>query len=229
MVAAFVKAPKAHTPDDGERWESADVAGTIAAAGGEASATLVIAPDVASSLPGYSAGSSWADVDDYNVVAYALRSNGSNARAAAHETEVASALLSAGAKAGGGTTEETIVAFAPVASTLTAEQGRGQRFPFGQEDGQLVAIPHGIRRLTPTECERLQGFPDGWTIPWGPSLRDAPAWHELTPEDRVSSAVPYDPPDRLDTPRRSACGDAVNGAVSERIGGWLLAAQRGAS
>lgn len=20
-----------------------------------------------------------------------------------------------------------------------------------------------IRRLTPTECERLQGFPDGWT------------------------------------------------------------------
>ena len=26
----------------------------------------------------------------------------------------------------------------------------------------------GVRRLTPTECERLQGFPDGWTaIPWG--------------------------------------------------------------
>ena len=24
-----------------------------------------------------------------------------------------------------------------------------------------------VRRLTPTECERLQGFPDGWTdIPW---------------------------------------------------------------
>ena len=24
-----------------------------------------------------------------------------------------------------------------------------------------------IRRLTPLECERLQGFPDGWTdIPW---------------------------------------------------------------
>jgi DNA (cytosine-5)-methyltransferase 1 len=27
---------------------------------------------------------------------------------------------------------------------------------------QLVANPQ-IRRLTPTECERLQGFPDGWT------------------------------------------------------------------
>jgi DNA (cytosine-5)-methyltransferase 1 len=24
-----------------------------------------------------------------------------------------------------------------------------------------------VRRLTPTECERLQGFSDGWTnIPW---------------------------------------------------------------
>jgi DNA (cytosine-5)-methyltransferase 1 len=29
----------------------------------------------------------------------------------------------------------------------------------------LTAITHnvGVRRLTPTECERLQGFPDGWT------------------------------------------------------------------
>jgi DNA (cytosine-5)-methyltransferase 1 len=23
--------------------------------------------------------------------------------------------------------------------------------------------PMGVRRLTPTECERLQGFPDTWT------------------------------------------------------------------
>jgi site-specific DNA-cytosine methylase len=25
------------------------------------------------------------------------------------------------------------------------------------------SLPVGLRRLTPTECERLQGFPDGWT------------------------------------------------------------------
>jgi DNA (cytosine-5)-methyltransferase 1 len=25
------------------------------------------------------------------------------------------------------------------------------------------APPSVVRRLTPTECERLQGFPDGWT------------------------------------------------------------------
>lgn len=28
---------------------------------------------------------------------------------------------------------------------------------------QAIASPSGVRRLTPTECERLQGFPDGWT------------------------------------------------------------------
>jgi DNA (cytosine-5)-methyltransferase 1 len=26
-----------------------------------------------------------------------------------------------------------------------------------------VRIGMSVRRLTPTECERLQGFPDGWT------------------------------------------------------------------
>jgi len=31
----------------------------------------------------------------------------------------------------------------------------------------VVAPTMQVRRLTPTECERLQGFPDGWTaIPW---------------------------------------------------------------
>lgn len=31
-----------------------------------------------------------------------------------------------------------------------------------------------VRRLTPVECERLQGFPDNWTnIPWG-NKQEAP-------------------------------------------------------
>lgn len=32
-----------------------------------------------------------------------------------------------------------------------------------------------VRRLTPTECERLQGFPDGWTIP-SPTARATHRW-----------------------------------------------------
>ena len=32
---------------------------------------------------------------------------------------------------------------------------------------QILHQAMQVRRLTPTECERLQGFPDGWTaIPW---------------------------------------------------------------
>ena len=34
-----------------------------------------------------------------------------------------------------------------------------------------------VRRITPTECERLQGFPDGYTdIPW-PNAEHAPDSH----------------------------------------------------
>ncbi len=49
------------------------------------------------------------------------------------------------------------------------------------------AIPHtvsnwAVRRLTPTECERLQGFPDGYTdIPWRnkPNSPDGPRYKAL--------------------------------------------------
>jgi len=64
----------------------------------------------------------------------------------------------------------------------------------------LVKCRDLVRRLTPTECERLMGFPDGWTrIPW----RGRPA--EECP----------------DGPRYKACGNswAVNCArwVMKRI------------
>ena len=36
-------------------------------------------------------------------------------------------------------------------------------FILTSQDQHGVKINSNIRRLTPTECERLQGFPDGWT------------------------------------------------------------------
>ena len=47
--------------------------------------------------------------------------------------------------------------------------------PLGAKDnGRAVALPWAVRRLTPTECERLQGFPDGWTrIPYRGKPADA--------------------------------------------------------
>ncbi|MFD3703816.1 DNA cytosine methyltransferase [Nocardia sp. NPDC058658] len=60
-----------------------------------------------------------------------------------------------------------------------------------------VSYPEGrVRRLTPLETERLQGFPDNWTIPT----------HEISNENTLDSA------------RYHACGNAVSVPVAEWIG-----------
>lgn len=47
--------------------------------------------------------------------------------------------------------------------TLMAHAGQDAPFIYPQHATDGLTI----RRLTPLECERLQGFPDGWTdIPW---------------------------------------------------------------
>jgi DNA (cytosine-5)-methyltransferase 1 len=50
--------------------------------------------------------------------------------------------------------------FEPGQTSTTINSGGGGQ---GAKTG-LYAINQRIRRLTPLECERLQGFPDGWTI-----------------------------------------------------------------
>jgi DNA (cytosine-5)-methyltransferase 1 len=100
----------------------------------------------------------------------------------------------------------------PDARTLVAGGGKpGLGYP-------LVRIGERVRRLTPTECERLQGFPDGWTLRTGPSLRRVPPWWALPPEER--SRVPVNP--RPHAPRYEAMGRAVTVPVAEAIGRRLL-------
>lgn len=59
-----------------------------------------------------------------------------------------------------------------------------------------VRVDAAVRRLTPIECERLQGLPDDWTNPTG----DAP-----------------------DSRRYAGLGDAVTSPVAEWIGRRILA------
>ncbi len=47
-----------------------------------------------------------------------------------------------------------------IARTLTA---RHDSSPDGDRGFNVVPMGTTVRRLTPVECERLQGFPDGWT------------------------------------------------------------------
>lgn len=51
----------------------------------------------------------------------------------------------------------------------------------GGSSNDYVAQRFGVRRLTPTECERLQGFPDGFTaVPWkGGTMPDGPRYKML--------------------------------------------------
>jgi DNA (cytosine-5)-methyltransferase 1 len=64
----------------------------------------------------------------------------------------------------------TVMQAIAVAPTLTAANDPS-RSPQSAEVTKQVAAVHAatmaVRRLTPVECERLQGFPDGYTaIPW---------------------------------------------------------------
>jgi DNA (cytosine-5)-methyltransferase 1 len=49
-----------------------------------------------------------------------------------------------------------------IATACNAKGGTG-RSDFESETFVANTAMVGVRRLTPTECERLQGFPDGWT------------------------------------------------------------------
>lgn len=53
-----------------------------------------------------------------------------------------------------------------VAGALTSSYANGIGGQGGQDELEVAAFSAGspsVRRLTPRECERLQGFPDGWT------------------------------------------------------------------
>ena len=69
-----------------------------------------------------------------------------------------------------------------------------------------VTYPDAVRRLTPLEAERLQGFPDEWTVPNG-----------LTPRDIAG----------LDSRRYAALGNAVTVPAARWIGRRIVQAWQG--
>ena len=72
----------------------------------------------------------------------------------------------------------------------SSEDGTGRRTP-------IIPASMAVRRLTPIECERLQGFPDNWTqIPWkGKPAEECP-----------------------DGPRYKACGNSMAVPVMAWVG-----------
>lgn len=73
-----------------------------------------------------------------------------------------------------------------------AQIANALKVPLGAEESGSVTVSQGasVRRLTPMECERLQGLPDGWTYLGGTA----------------------------DSKRYAAVGDAVTVPIAEWIG-----------
>ena len=77
------------------------------------------------------------------------------------------------------------VAFHPQAggkqTTLGFDPSSGIAATIEAHQTQAVATAWSVRRLTPMECERLQGFPDGWTqVPVrGKPAADGPRYKAL--------------------------------------------------
>lgn len=97
-----------------------------------------------------------------------------------------------------------------VAATLDTHLGDKQWLENqGLEErwGTMQAAGAGVRRLTPLECERLQGFPDGWTCLCGEGHRGS-----------VFCKCP-------DTPRYKALGNAVTVTVAEWIARRMMEAE----
>ena len=59
--------------------------------------------------------------------------------------------------------EATDLIYQETIGTLTNCDYKGPNAQYFAQDKLIVEGPLLIRRLTPLECERLQGFPDGWT------------------------------------------------------------------
>jgi DNA (cytosine-5)-methyltransferase 1 len=64
-------------------------------------------------------------------------------------------------------TQSSRIHMGQVAPTLTASTSKNR----GGSEGPRILAGSSVRRLTPVECERLQGFPDDWTAGQSDSSR----------------------------------------------------------
>jgi site-specific DNA-cytosine methylase len=81
------------------------------------------------------------------------------------------------------TPKQRIVAFNANASASVDQPVRqdGNAGTLSKSRPESISGSFGVRRLTPVECERLQGFPDGWTAiaEDGSSLSDSARYQRL--------------------------------------------------
>lgn len=106
-----------------------------------------------------------------------------------------------------------------VAPSLTASNDPSRSPQSSEVTRQIEAVSSagfGVRRLTPVECERLQGFPDNWS---------ATGIEEDEPDGESEFRPPVHSVPMSDTQRYKMMGNAVTVNVIEWIGKRIMAEQ----
>lgn len=96
--------------------------------------------------------------DDENLVANTLVSTGNLKHDPTRDNLISSTIPSSDGGVSSGM--HPIVAVPDPSYAIT---GNGSKFGSGRDSQDTFVIRSGVRRLTPIECERLQGFPDNYT------------------------------------------------------------------
>ncbi|WP_332657323.1 DNA cytosine methyltransferase [Brevundimonas sp.] len=140
------------------------------------------------------------------------------------------------AASGGSSRDYVALSAGEVADTLSV--GANQTTGF---QGDICGAGSAVRRLTPVECERLQGFPDGYTlIPRGKRIREAEkaelrAFFQRTGQyliqqghDWIFDEARFEaewPRMAADGPRYKALGNSMAVPVMAWIGGRIAAVE----
>lgn len=139
------------------RGPSCDVAGTLEASAGSGGASanrpgrLVVAPTISAGQGGHNyPGARNAGINPGLLVVGTLQGGGTRDYRVGAEDARDGHLIAVSVR---GDYFQTLTA---TAAKQPSEDGTGRGLP-------IVSYGVGVRRLMPVECERLQGFPDGWT------------------------------------------------------------------
>ena len=205
LSVTFSKARRAHSPTDFETWVEADVAPTLNVSelkGSDIRATTIVADPVSAHEGKTYTHEGKNNFRTHNVVvSEAFSIDGDDSR-------VCGAVSSKWAKGTGGPAGDEAYNLT-VAPTVNGSQRQ-------QVDGAMTVDAVGIpRRLMPLECERLQGWPDGWTNVPKVSILEGDAGLFDTPFTELA----YDFPS--DTKRYRAIGNGVAKPIAEWIG-WRI-------
>ena len=124
------------------------------------------------------------------------------------------------------TTEESVITATTGEFTQVDVDKASTLMSRDYKDPQIISRPRSVvRRLTPRECERLQGFPDDWTLIGKPE--------EVTLKDGTTE-VQYFYTDRFgkkkrctDSARYKALGNSIAvGYANQQSGYWCWLARR---